>query len=245
MMAISIHSLTAKCCNVTWISCLLHFNFYLGKNSMEIYFVIYLKRHVCNPPMMIAIFGIKTDPQQQHFNHSYYNRWNQTVILHTFIFILVIASGKTSGWECFTLLSLIENVPWKDVSQNHRRGYVFILSVGEDMHSNLCFASTVQKLLATRCFKYVRVFWWQTTNNVRSASSNWLSTSQGKPLPLALWGALVGTVIWGSIGTTSIPTGTGCIKDVAEAHWQHEIWWQSCWVPLRDQPFRTVKWSAQ
>lgn len=132
MMAISIHSLTAKCCNVTWISCLLHFNFYLGKNSMEIYFVIYLKRHVCNPPMMIAIFGIKTDPQQQHFNHSYYNRRNQTVILHTFIFILVIASGKTSGWECFTLLSLIENVPWKDVSQDHsqskiicRRGYAF------------------------------------------------------------------------------------------------------------------------
>lgn len=103
----------------------------------------------------------------------------------------------------------------------------------------LCFSSMVQKLLAIEHFKYLRVFRWQTTSNIRSVSSSWLSTSQANPLPLALSGTSVSMVIWGSNGKPTFPTRTGCTRDTAEAHWQHGNWWQSCWIPSRDQPLRT------
>lgn len=76
-------------------------------------------------------------------------------------------------------------------------------------------------------FKYLRVFRWQKTSNIRSVRGSWLSTSQENPSPLALPGTLFTTVIRGSNGKPTCPMEPGCTREVAEAHWQHGNWWHS------------------
>lgn len=116
VMAISIHSLTTKCCDVTWNSCLLSLNFSLGKNSIKIYYVIYLKRCRYNPAMMIAIFGIKTVIQNSSMSYILTTAITINESKYsdspTFTFILIMLC-KTSVWECFTLVSITKNIPWK------------------------------------------------------------------------------------------------------------------------------------